>query len=143
MAADTSLLSPPNLAGGAETALYTRATAEYEAAVRQQLPAPSGASFTVASRRRQDERFSLKGKVYGQYCNLYFNRLASVRERMKSEAERLWPSVPGERAASKQRSAAATSPRAVQLTCSAAQFARCWSYKRARSAFCLELCTKT
>lgn len=46
----------------------------------------------------QDERFSLNGKIHGQYCNLYYNRLLAVKARLKTEAENQWPGVPGARA---------------------------------------------
>ena len=43
----------------------------------------------------QDERFSLTNKVYGQYFQLYFQRLTLVAGPLLAQAQKQWPGVPG------------------------------------------------
>jgi len=93
VASASALLSPPDLAGEASAPLLTRAEVEYAAEAR------GGGGDALRALTRfpppQDGRFSLDGKVYGQYCNLYYNRLLAVKQRLKSEAQSRWPGVPG------------------------------------------------
>ena len=42
----------------------------------------------------QDERFSLSNKLYGQYFQLYFQRLMLVAEPLKAAAQQRWPGIP-------------------------------------------------
>ena len=43
----------------------------------------------------QDERFSLTNKVYGQYFQLYFQRLTLVAGPLLAQAQKRWPNVRG------------------------------------------------
>lgn len=45
-------------------------------------------------RPRQDERFSLTNKLYGQYFQLYFQRLMLVSQPLKAAAQQRWPGIP-------------------------------------------------
>lgn len=43
---------------------------------------------------RQDERFSLTNKLYGQYFQLYYQRLMLVSAPLKAAAQQRWPGIP-------------------------------------------------
>ena len=45
----------------------------------------------VKAYARRDERFALDEKIYGQYFQLYYNRLMLLLPRLKLAVEAKWP----------------------------------------------------